>query len=201
MTRHEFTIADVRFDQLAAELEAATGIDMTSEAPDGSLSWMSPDTLFVTVRSDLTAAQEAAMSAAVAAHVPTETLEEARTRLVGSIKDWRNYLIEFVHSVEYPAGSGKMFSVGFADQINWNALWGMRDDPTKIQYPYRITTADERDFHDFTDAADVDACFTLVTEVVKGEIDRARDVLLQLSAATTTEAMEAIAATYVEVMP
>jgi hypothetical protein len=190
MATYSYTTASLDRKTLIAEIRAALPDKVTGIYLVGT-------DLEVTTEEDLDAADETTLDGVIAAHTPpTESLDQAKARCIEDVRNWRNYKIEYVHKVEYPASSGKLFSIGFVDQINWSALWNIRSDQAKMDYPYRITTWDELDYHDFANSNEVDAIYDLVVSTVKGEITAARDAILLVVAATTIEDAEAACAAY-----
>jgi len=146
----------------------------------------------------LDAGQIAALDALVAGHVE-ETLSEAKARCTQECKDWRDLKMNAPvdqggMSVEYPAASGKLWSVGFVDQQYWDALYGAKDDLT---YPVVLRTWDEQDSHSFASANDIKAIYGDVRDAVLGEIQTCDTAIAGVWAAADIAAAEAARDSYV----
>jgi hypothetical protein len=123
----------------------------------------------------LDGAQTAALDALVAGHVD-ETLAEAQARCIADVKAWCvrkfNEPAE-THGilVEYPAASGKQWSVTQEDQVQWDAL---ASAASALSHPFSLRTWDEQDTHELADAAATVAMVDAIRVAVFSEY-QARD--------------------------
>ena len=187
------TLDDNKF---AARIAADVGI---TTAYEGCIKHEEGDGQVIFIfESALEPSEETALDALVAAYV-YETLDEVKVRCIQECKDWRDMKMNMPidvggMSVEYPASSGKLWSIGFIDQQYWDALYGARDD---LSYPVTLRTWNEMDSHSFSDANEIKAIYNLVRSTVLGEIEVCDAAIGNIVAATDVSGAEAAAAAYV----
>jgi len=148
--------------------------------------------------SDLSTEEETALDSLVAAYT-YETLDEAKARCIQECKDWRDLKMNAPvdqggMSVEYPASSGKLWSIGFVDQQYWDAIYGAKDDLT---YPVALRTWNEMDSQSFANANDIKAIYDMVRTAVLGEVQTCDAAIANIVAASDIAGAESAAAAYV----
>lgn len=138
---------------------------------------------------------------AAANEAAIETIDQAKARCIQECKDWRDLKMNTPvdqggMSIEYPASSGKLWSISFVDQQHWDALCGAKDDLT---YPISFRTWDEMDSYSFASAADIKAIYDIIRDTVLGEIGTCDAALANIADATDIASVETAAAAYARV--
>ncbi len=96
---------------------------------------------------------------------------------------------------EYPAASGKTFSLSVESQINW--LW-LETKTALLIYPYQIRTADELAIHAIVDEADAQAIVNIAFVTKEIALTAGRVVKAAIAAETTKDDVIAVAQNYID---
>jgi hypothetical protein len=142
--------------------------------------------------------QQDALDAVVAAY-QFETLAGVKARLVQSCIDWRDYKMNVPQDpvngilIEYPASSGKKWSIKAGDVVLWSALATVKDNGI---WPMRRRTWDEGDSYEFVNATDFEAFYALIRDAVLNESDACDAALDNVIEANDKANAESAAAVY-----
>lgn len=95
--------------------------------------------------------------------------------------------------VEYPAASGKFFSLSVPAQLNLN---GLRHGRARLSFPYRISTVDNQDSHQLADVADCDAFYDAAFDAKAALIAGVNAAKESVRVAVDVAAVDAAVASY-----
>ena len=85
--------------------------------------------------------------------------------------------------------ASKIFSLSLAAQINWTNA-GL--NPTALIYPYRVSTKDDLDFHDFADATEMQIAYGVALTIKANHLTAGADLKKDINDATTQAALDAV---------
>jgi hypothetical protein len=150
-----------------------------------------------TTKTALTAQQQADLDAHVAAYVG-ETLAEARKRCVAKISAHRRKLMRGPEKggkvIEYPASSGKLWSLGIEALQEWQALYQRR---ASLAYAYTVQTCDGMDSHTFVDQAALEAVCDQIQAKVLADNEARDAAVAAVRAADDIPSAEAALVAYI----
>lgn len=116
---------------------------------------------------------------------------------IKKIIEHREYKLENSIFLEYPAGSGLLFSCSESTQINLAKLASM-DTKNLVSYPFPIYTADKLDSRSLLDSAELDAFLALFYNRIIAERAAAQVHIDNTVAATNEEDADSPAAIYLD---
>lgn len=129
----------------------------------------------------------------LADYAEAENLVVLKTSLMTRIDEKASNTIEGGPGFEWPAASGKFFSLSSRSQTKWNMLYNAR---ASIGYPYRVLTQDNTDYHDIVNAVKMADVFVALAGVVVAELTLAMTAKENTMAAATEAATRAAADVY-----
>jgi len=124
------------------------------------------------------------------------SLINTQKRIIKQIKRHRQTkLDQKMILVEFPAESGKMFSLSTESQDNWSKL-AVLDLRGLVSYPFVVTTYRERDSYALTSSADLTSAIAAISAAVSAERSVAAGYIVAVLAATDEASARAAADPY-----
>lgn len=97
----------------------------------------------------------------------------------------------FAQGFEYPADSGKVFSLSVQSQMKITSAFLLREQPAFV-YPVRWNTRDNSDAHEMADAAALAAFYMAAVGTARAHLDSGTALKDAIRAATTTAEVNAV---------
>jgi hypothetical protein len=187
-----YVISLVDVGHLAGEiLDSSAALQLIGNGgePDGAIRFTEPDQLVIAVYAgEPSQAVQDALDDAVATH---DYLSAYKEKINGSVDGETERRIAL--GFEYPASSGKMFSLSANAQLNW---LGLELKAVLLTYPYTIRTIDEHDAYNIVNEADAHAMVNAAFVAKETMLTLGRIVKTVVEAAASVAAVDAAAASW-----